>query len=194
MTHSMFVLLALAPGAFAVEKGNCERPFSAPFKADAEIRMDIRAGDINISGSDEAVVRVTCELKQPERAKEVAITFDGSGASARLEIRGGSNTGVRMNIQVPRRSNLVIRSTAGDLDLVGVQGHKDVAMRAGDLTIEVGNPAEYWTAEASVTAGDINAGAFGVHKGGLFRSFKRQNSGGKYRLRASLWAGDIKLK
>jgi hypothetical protein len=95
---------------------------------------------------------------------------------------------------VPKRSDLVVRTTAGDLDLVGVRGHKDVSMKAGDLTIEIGDPGEYSRAEASVKAGDIDARAFGVHKGGLFRSFKRENSAGKYRLRASLWAGDIKLR
>ncbi|HYP05016.1 MAG TPA: hypothetical protein VER03_02180, partial [Bryobacteraceae bacterium] len=95
---------------------------------------------------------------------------------------------------VPRDSNLVVRCSAGDLDILGIRGHKDVSLRAGDLTIDVGNPSDYVSARASVTAGDLNASAFGVHKGGLFRSFNRENRTGRYRLRASLWAGDITLR
>jgi hypothetical protein len=188
------VLLLIAAHAFAVEKGSCDQPYTAPFRSDSELRLDIRAGDINISGSDEPVVRVTCVLKDPDEAKDVMITFEEAGKSGRLRVFGGPNNDVRIDIQVPKQSNLVIRFTAGDLELTGVRGHKDVSMRAGDLTINVGDPSDYRTAEASVTAGDLNAVPFGIHKGGLFRSFKRQNSGGKYRLRASLWAGDIRLR
>ena len=156
--------------------------------------MDLRAGDIYISGSDEPVVRVTCVVKESDRAKEVMVSFEGSNQSGQLRVHGGPNNNVRIDISVPKQSNLVVRLTAGDLELKGVRGHKDVSMRAGDLTIEVGNPDDYSTAEASVTAGDINAGAFGVNKGGLFRSFKHQNAAGKYKLKASLWAGDIRLR
>ncbi|HYI91929.1 MAG TPA: hypothetical protein VEX68_00150, partial [Bryobacteraceae bacterium] len=143
---------------------------------------------------DEPIVRVRCYVKESDRAKDVSITFDEGKQSGRLRITGGPNNEVRIDIQVPRRSHLIVRSTAGNLEVTGVDGHKDVSMRAGDLTIDVGNASDYSLAEASVTAGDLKASAFGVHKGGLFRSFRRENSTGKYHLRASLWAGDLKLK
>src|SRR5688572_31333141 len=54
-------------------------------------------------------------------------------------------------------------------------GNKDIGLGAGDLTINIADPAEYSYAEASVKAGDIKASAFGVHKGGLFRSFKKED-------------------
>jgi hypothetical protein len=188
------LLLLAAIQAFAVEKGSCDRPFTAPFQSDAELRMDIRAGDIHISGSDEPAVRVTCVVKDADKANEVMVAFERADKSSELRVYGGPNNNVRIDISVPRQSNLIVRLTAGDLELKGVRGHKDVSMRAGDLTIDVGNPGDYSTAEASVTAGDINAVAFGVNKGGLFRSFKHQNAAGKYRLKASLWAGDIRLR
>jgi hypothetical protein len=40
----------------------------------------------------------------------------------------------------------------------------------------------------------LNAPAFGVSKGGLFRSFQRESLGGRYRLHADVGAGDIVLK
>jgi hypothetical protein len=190
----LFAIAASVPTLFASDRSTCATPFEMPFRQASELRLDLRAGDIDISGTDDAVVRVICELKEQERAEDIAITFEDNGKYGRLRIRGGPDGDVRLRIQVPRQSNLIVRCTAGDLDVTGVRGNKDVALRAGDLTIEVGNPDDYALAEATVTAGDVNASAFGVHKGGLFRKFRRENSGGKYHLRASLWAGDIKLR
>jgi len=81
----------------------------------------------------------------------------------------------------------VVRSPAGDLSLSGVVGDKDVEIHAGDLTISVGDPASYKHADASVRR-DSNAGAFGIVKDGLFRSFNKDNSAGKYRLHAHVAA------
>lgn len=185
---------AFVPTLFAVDQASCAAPFKVPFRHGAELRLDLRAGDIEISGTDEATIRVDCELKEHERAKDVSIDFEDNSKYGRLRIRGGPNGEVRLRIRVPKESNLIVRCTAGDLDVTGIRGNKDVSLRAGDLTIDVGNPEDYAFAEASVTAGDVDARAFGVHKGGLFRKFKHQNSAGKYNLRASLWAGDIKLR
>src|SRR5688572_17380818 len=171
----------LIPAALAAEqRGSCDNPFEFPFRTGAELSMDLRAGDIDIFGSDNSVVRITCELKAPERAKDVIIRFDDAGKSGRLRIHGGPNSDVRLRIEIPRNSHLMVRCTAGDLDVVGIRGNKDIFLRAGDLTIDVGDPTDYALTHASVTAGDVDARAFGVHKGGLFRSFKRENAAGKY--------------
>ena len=82
--------------------------------------------------------------------------------------------------------------TAGDLEIVGIEGDKDVHLRAGDLSIEVGDPAAYKLVTGSVTAGDIDASPFGITKGGLFRSFTHEGKG-RFSLRAKLWAGDLRL-
>lgn len=187
-------LFVLVPATFATGQTNCANSFKTPFRQGSELRLDLRAGDIDILGSDEAIVQVDCELKEPAKAKDVNITFDDNGKYGHLRIQGGPNGDVRLRIRVPKESNLIVRCTAGDVDMTGIRGNKDVSLRAGDLTIQVGNPEDYAVAEASVTAGDVHASAFGVHKGGLFRKFRHSNRAGKYSLRASLWAGDIKLR
>jgi hypothetical protein len=186
--------LLIAPSAFAGEQALCDHPFQSAFRNGSELYLEIRAGDIEIVGSDESMIYVSCEVRAEDNARDIAIRFEDNGKSGRLEISGGPDKDVRLRIRVPRQSNLVVRCTAGDLDLVGVRGDKDVSLRAGDLTIDVGDPADYVSAEASVKAGDLHASAFGVNKGGLFRSFSHKNPAGKYRLRASLWAGDITLR
>ena len=45
-------------------------------------------------------------------------------------------------------------------------------MWAGDLTMRVGNAADYGKVDASVRAGDLDMGPFGVSKSGLFRSYE----------------------
>jgi hypothetical protein len=187
--------LLWAPAAFAAQQARCDQTFRAGFRSGSDLHLDIRAGDIDIAGSDDASVQVTCEVASEHGSpRDISIRFEENGNGGRLEVSGGPNNGVRIRIRVPRQSNLVVRCTAGDLDLTGVRGHKDISLRAGDLTVDVGNAADYSVAEASVKAGDLHATAFGIHKGGLFRSFRHTNGAGKYRLRASLWAGDITLR
>jgi hypothetical protein len=48
--------------------------------------------------------------------------------------------------------------------------------------------------DASVDIGDVNASAFGVDKGGFFRSFSRTTAEGEYRLRAHVLTGEIDLQ
>jgi hypothetical protein len=151
--------------------------------------MNLRSGDVEIVGTEASVLRVTCNVQRgsPEAVK---ITF----AANRLTIRGGTHNDTHYRIEVPRRTNLVVRGSAGDLRLSGVTGDKDVELNAGDLIIEVGDPASYRHVEASVLAGDLVASAFGVTKDGLFRSFDGNYSTGRFRLRAKLLAGDLLLR
>jgi hypothetical protein len=170
---------------------DCSKPFDSPLAPGRQLSIDVRAGDIEITGTKAAALRVTCKLPDdPSRAKEVKISL----AAGRLRISGGSNKSVRIRIEVPEKTNLIVRSTAGDMKIAGITGDKDVELNAGNLTIQVGDPASYRVAEGSVMAGDMNAKVFGETKGGMFSSFRKENSKGQYRLRAKLMAGDLTLK
>jgi hypothetical protein len=59
--------------------------------------------------------------------------------------------------------------------------------------VKIPHPDEYGRREASVRAGSIEASAFDVSKGGLFRSFE-QHGNGKYRLHAHVTTGEIDLR
>ncbi|HYM07342.1 MAG TPA: hypothetical protein VEU11_12345 [Terriglobales bacterium] len=175
--------------------GTCERTFEVNFQPRGELRMRLRSGDIDVIGVDASILRVSCELdKEPGRAKDVTITFKPDGTSGELRISGGPTSDTRFRIEIPKTSNLYVRSPAGDLSVSGVVGDKDVEIHAGDLTIAVGSAADYKHADASVYAGDLTATPFGVNKDGLFRSFDKDNAGGKYRLHAHVGAGDLVLK
>lgn len=187
-------LLACPLAMYGQVAGTCERAFEAKFQHGGQINIRVRSGDIEVAGSDAALLRVTCELKRNDEAKNISIKFKATGSSGDLRILGGPNNDVHIRIEVPKNSNLFLRSPAGDLSVSGITGDKDVEIHAGDLTISVGNPSDYKHADASVYAGDLSASAFGVTKDGLFRSFDKDNASGKYRLHAHVGAGDLVLK
>jgi hypothetical protein len=181
------VLIAM-PFSLPGQTGTCASPFEAAASPGREIAMNLRSGDVTIVGTDAAVVRVSCTAG--DSRNDIRISF----AANHLTVRGGPRNEVRFRIEVPRSTNLVVRCSAGDLMISGVSGDKDVELNAGDLTIVVGDAAAYRHVEASVWAGDLRAPAFGVDKDGLFRSFTRDNTAGRYRLRAKLLAGDLTLR
>ena len=170
--------------------GTCRKQFDSPMPPARQVAMDIRSGDIEIVGTSQPLLRVTCKLRSGDDAGSVKISL----AANHLRIYGGPNRDVHFRIEVPDKTNLLVRATAGDMTISGITGDKDVELRAGDLVIHVGPPESYRVAEASVMAGDLNAPAFGQVKDGLFRSFRKDNNAGQYRLRAKLMAGDLTLK
>ncbi|HLY15814.1 MAG TPA: hypothetical protein VKR61_01260 [Bryobacteraceae bacterium] len=188
------ILLLPAALAFGDDRTNCGRDFETAFQSGNELRIHARSGDIEINGSDAAKIRVSCELRDQDRAREVRIAFRTEGNSGDLRITGGPTNNFRIRIDVPRKLRLFVRSPAGDLTINGVTGDKDVELHAGDLTIAVGAAADYAHADGSVLAGDLSASAFGVTKDGLFRSFEKDNPSGKYRLHAHVGAGDLVLR
>ncbi len=180
----LIAIPALLPGQ------DCSKPFDASLASGGQLAIDVRAGDIEIAGTKASALHVTCKLEDSSRAKEVKISL----AAGHLRISGGPDRNFRIRIEVPDKTNLVVRSTAGNMNIAGITGDKDVELNAGNLTIYVGDAASYRVAEGSVMAGDLNAGPFGVVKDGLFRSFRKDNDKGQYRLRAKLMAGDLTLK
>jgi hypothetical protein len=187
----LLCLLAALPLTLSAQSsGTCSTPFTAGTSTESELTMTLRAGDTVIRGTEGSSLRVTCSVPDQRRAGDIKISF----AANHLTIRGGPDNEVSFHIEVPHAVNLRIRGSAGNLSIAKISGDKDVALNAGNVTIEVGDPASYRSVDASVWAGNLNATAFGTEHDGLFRNFQHQNAGGKYRLHASLLAGNLTLK
>ena len=114
------------------------------------------------------------------------------GSRATIETDGPDRDGLHAVVRVPARTDLDIRLSAGELRIEGIEGHKDVDLYAGEVDIDVRHAADYRSVDASVWAGEIDAPPFNASKGGLFRSVDWTGTG-PYRLRVSLWAGEIRL-
>ena len=167
--------------------------FEAAIPSGAHIALHIRSGDIRIVGAEDGKVSVDISGRNKDKIEDLRYHLTSSSGNAELHISGGPRNDLTIEVHVPRNSELYARVPAGDVTIKNMTGNKDVELHAGDLTIEVGNPADYSWVEASVTAGDISAAPFGEDHGGLFRSFKKSGSG-KLTLYAHVGAGDLTLK
>lgn len=169
-------------------------PFEVDLPYEQKLSLDLRSGDYRVTASNGEKFSVRTTGDRADKGRDVSLTFKHMNNHAELRMTGGPvNNGPSIQIEVPKASNLVVRLPFGDLNIEGISGDKDVEMHAGDLNIEVGNPADYAHVDASVGAGDISAGPFGETKDGLFRSFEKTGTG-RYRLHAHVGAGDLNLK
>jgi hypothetical protein len=167
--------------------------FEAQLPAGSRIALHIRSGAVRIVGSDEGKLTVNISGRNKNKIDDLRYRFTSSSGSAELHVTGGPRNDLDIEVRIPRNSELYARIPAGDVTIENITGSKDVELRAGDLTISVGNPADYSNVEASVVAGDISASPFGEDHGGLFRSFHKSGPG-KYTLYAHVTAGDLTLK
>jgi len=182
-----------APGA---ANGQADRPQTTAqekFISGGTVRLHLEAGGYRIRPSDSDNIVVTCSARSQERLKEVKVEIKIAASHANVYVTNTPDNNFNATIEVPRRSNLWVRLTAGELNVGNIEGDKDLELRAGQLTVAVPRPQDYGPRDASVTSGAIQSSAFEVSKGGLFRSFHQQGPG-KYRLHAHVTAGDIDLR
>jgi hypothetical protein len=161
------------------------------FAPGGDIHMDLSAGDYRISGTKENRIHVQWKVRDAGDLARVRVQADVKGSEATVATDGVRN-GFEVEIQVPTRSGLRIRLSAGDLTVDGIEGNKDIELHAGDLTVDVGRAEDYRRVDAALWAGDLEAPPFNVSKSGLFRSFDWKGSGA-YTLHAHLKAGDLRL-
>jgi hypothetical protein len=181
------ILTGLAlPAAAGQKEGKLERPF-APGR---HLWMDLSSGNYIVqAGADDKVV-VRWDTTDPD-SQNIKVSLDARGPDAAVITQGESGH-FRIIVEVPARTDITSRLSAGDFRIQGISGNKDISSWAGNVVVEVGRPEEYRTVSASVTAGDLDASAFDVKKGGLFRSFSWKGPG-TYKMEVRLTAGDLRL-
>jgi hypothetical protein len=189
---------ALAAGAtgFAETVGDCTHPIEAPLRARADLVIDARPAGVEIVGTDAETLRVSCTVDRDEYGGYVELRFDGTPGYGRLNITGSDlhNANLRVRIEVPKKTNLRFHMGAGEVTVEDVSGDKDVDLYAGQIRILSTGEGIYRSVDASVDIGDVKATAFGVDRGGFFRSFTRKLQTGEYRLRAHVMTGEIDLE
>lgn len=185
-------LLATCACAATDARNTAATSLERAFPAGGNLNMHLSAGKYTILGAADGRVRVDAKTREPGDKRKVRLDLEGSGTGAMLRVDGPSN-GFEVAIQVPARTDLWIRLTAGDLTIGGVEGHKNVSAWAGELKVAVGDGSAYRSVDTSVLAGEIQAAPFRGGTGGVFRSFSWKGPG-KYDLRARLTAGEIQLR
>lgn len=185
-----FVMIFCAAALPAQDLSETGRsPVEAKFVSAGEIRMALCSAGIDIVGMDAGQLRVSYDTSRGN--VKVRIRVDGDRAD--LSVTDCPTNNFRVTIQVPKSSALYVRMFAGELNVDGVTGDKDVVLHFGQLTMELVKPELYARVEASVNSGDLEASPFNISKGGLFRSFA-QTGPGTYRVRAHVGAGQLVLR
>lgn len=189
----LFFMLSLSTALLAAQDTRFEEtgksPVEAKFAPNGQVRMHLCPSGVSLIGRDDGVLRVSYHPP----IEDVKVRLQISGSEAKLRVTGCPHNNFQLTVEVPRSSGLHVRMFAGQLDVRGVTGDKDVELSFGQLTMEVGEPDDYSHLDASVNSGELDAAAFNVNKGGLFRSFDH-NGPGKYRLHAHVGAGQLDLR
>ena len=191
-------LLAPAAGraqAWSEATDIAHHPYSVDFPGGGSLRLEVRSGDVEIVGTAESAIRVELSGRNArlERTRKLKVRFRRDGRDGEMKIEGGPHDDLTIIVHVPSETDLHARIPFGDVEVSNVRGDMDVELHAGDLTVRVGDPKDYASVDASVTAGDLNAEPFGESQDGLFRSF-RTHGKGRYRLHAHVGAGDLRFE
>lgn len=172
----------------------CGEPLDAPLHAHGSLTIDSRPAGIEVVGTEKEAVHVTCSGDDAS-IEHVKLRFAGASGTGKLTVSGerGPHNNLKIRVEVPRRTNLRIEMSAGQVNVNDVDGDKDIELYAGQITISSSHEWDYRRVDASVDIGQVNASAYGVNKGGFFRSFTRKSKGGEYLLHAHVMTGQIDL-
>ena len=181
--------MALSLASIAFGQNSVHRSFSEG----GTVRLRLSSGDYSIRAGAGDAIRITWAPNDPadlSEMKKIRVQAEISGQVATIRTEGPTKY-AHMTIEIPAHSDLYLRMRAGDLGISGIEGNKDVHLTAGDLKIDV-SPESYSYVHAAVTFGDLVAHPLGISKDGIKNHFD-WNGAGKYKLDASLFAGDLVL-
>lgn len=187
-----FWLVLMVPGLLHAQ-GALESSTQQKFISGGTIRLHLDAGGYTITPAVSENIVVTWSAHTEEQLKRVKVEIKPTATSADIYVSETPHNNFRATIEVPRRSNLWARLSAGELDVEDLEGDKNIDVLSGRIQIDIPHPELYGHRDASVTTGSIESNAFDVSKGGLFRSFEQQGPG-KYRLHAHVMTGEIDLR
>jgi hypothetical protein len=185
-------LLAAAPAWGIAADAN---PSTLPFRGSGTIRLDLPSGAVEVIGTADERITVSWHSttsRDLEGKVKVDLREESGGKEAVVAIEGPSNH-VRYRIEVPRRSSVVMRMSAGDCLVHGIQGDLTANLLAGNLELQIDEPRDYRAVRGSVTSGGLTAKPWGIDKGGLLRSFEVTGPGA-HEINAKVLAGQLVIR
>ena len=156
------------------------------------LEIDLGPGDYQIVASASDSIAVTYDETNPGALGNLKVQIDSGHGQNHLKI-AGPKSNFHAVIEVPRKTDLRVRMSAGGLTIGDVEGNKDIEVVAGNLKLNSLRPQDYAEADFSVRIGDVYAPLFKTAKTGLLRSFKTAGPG-KYHLHAHVGIGDMTLR
>jgi len=185
------VPLLLVPLCFASDKYSETKTESWNIADGAKLEVKLRFGDLRVISSDDPRLSITytTHSNHANFSRKVEARFLVTPHDASLKLSAPRRGSVDVELRVPSRSNLHVRVSAGDLSIDPVEGSLDVETHAGDIRIKLPAHVDLGLVDASTHAGDVNA-PFGKPHGWIGSKLD-YDGGGKYRIHAHTFAGDI---
>ena len=188
-------LLVCSLSGIAQTETACGQTLDAPLRSRAVLTIDSRPAGLEIVGTDQQAIRLSCTIHDAESAGDVRIRLSGNQDDGKLTITGGAlkNGNVQVYIEVPRKTSLKVQMAAGEVKVEEIAGDKDIDLHAGRISISSARPWDYRSVNLSVDIGEVKASAYGADHGGFFPSFTKKNANGEYGLHAHVITGEIDL-
>ncbi len=158
------------------------------FAAGGSVEMTLSGGGYRIIPAADGHLRVTFD----GNTGDARGTVTPSGDHAVLQVKDTPSSNFHATIEVPKTTDLVVRLSGGQLDMDPITGNKDIDSQAGEVKIQVGDPSDYASVDATVDAGNLDAAPFGGTHSGV-DSHVKWTGPGKNKLRVRLEAGNMKL-
>ena len=188
------VLLFLVPLCYGSDKYSETKTQSWNIADGARLDIQLRFGDMKVLLSNDSRLSITyvTHSNRDDFSRKVEARFLVTPNDAALKLNAPRGGSVDVELRVPARSNLHVRLSAGDVSIDPVEGSLDVETRAGDIRIKLPEKLDLGLVDASTHAGDVNA-PFGKPHGWIGSKLD-YNGGGRYRIHAHTFAGDIEFE
>jgi hypothetical protein len=189
------LVLAWNLAGLAQAEAPCGQTLDAPLRPRAVLTVHSRPAGLEIVGTDQAAIHVSCTSDDEGVAQHIHMRFHGNEDDETLTIAGDLSKGnnVKVRIEVPRKTNLRVEMSAGEVKVEEIAGDMDINVYAGQITISSTRPWDYRSVDVSVSVGEVKAPVYGADKGGFFRSFTKKTADGEYSLHAHVITGEIDL-
>ncbi len=188
-------MLALNLAGWARAETPCGQTLDAPLRPRTVLKVHSRPAGLEIVGTDQAVIHVSCTSGDEGDAQRIRIQFHENANDETLTLTGDlrKENNVRVRIEVPRKTSLRVEMSAGEVKVEDIEGDKDIDLYAGQISVSSTRPWDYRSVDVSVSIGAVNAPVYGTQKGGFFRSITKETAGGEYSLHAHVITGEIDL-
>jgi hypothetical protein len=188
-------LFASTLGCLSQSTVRCGQTLDAPLRRGAELTIASVATEIEVVGTDQEMIHVSCRADDPNTASDIRIQLSGSADHANLTITGDhlTHNNLHLRVEVPRKMDLALQLSAGSVKVDDLVGNKDIELTAGQISISDAHDWNYKDVSASVSIGAVNAQVYGANRGGFFGVFHKTDANGEYRLHAHVMTGQIEL-
>ena len=176
----------------------------------ATFTMNVRTGDIYITGWDNPHVEIAAEKVVHAKSKKAAerqyqrirILLDGQDEMLHLRtlypprrpwrpFRGESNLSVDFHIHMPYDCNLVIKSVDGDVTVRGVVGHEKIMVNYGQVEVDVPSTDRLRSVRAKTWLGNVQSNLHGENGAGFNKKVLFWNPNGTQDISLKVHMGGI---